>query len=225
VAVLVIVVTASSSGPAVGCAVGIFIMLAWPWHRYTRAFRIGAVCLIILLQLVMKDPLWAVVAKGRIFGGSTGYYRFYLIDSCIHRFSEWWMPGTISTASWGPGLWDVCNGYVRIAVDGGVLSLALFMALIWVCFRFTGCSIKLLNGHRREQITVWALGATLTVHLFTLIGVNYFDAQISVVWYELLAVIAALPNMLRVRARSSAAGQRLGAPVTDLSELRAAAVV
>ena len=78
------------------------------------------------LQLVMKAPVWFLIGRVGVVGGSDGYHRAYLIDRCIYNFWNWWLLGTKSTNAWASAdnhLFDVTNQYVATAADGGLLAL------------------------------------------------------------------------------------------------------
>jgi hypothetical protein len=187
--VTIIVFTSSSSTPFMALATGLLSLAAWPIHRQMRLVRWTIALSLVLLQLVMTNPVWAIVAKFRVFGGSTGWYRFHLLDTFIDRFSEWCFLGIESTRGWGQGLWDVTIMYCRVGVDGGFITLVIFLAVIVQCFKKVGQTIQRLPTTSGIRKCIWALGASLTAHIVTFFGVTYWDQNI-VPWYMLLAVIA-----------------------------------
>lgn len=188
-ACLVMSATSSSSTPIMSGAFGFLALATWSIRNHMRALRWSILGLVCGLQLVMNNPVWAIIAKFKVFGASTAWYRYYLIDSFINRFWDWCLLGVTSTAHWGPGLWDVTNMFVRVGVDGGLGTFLLFIALLVLCYKQVGRSLDLVRRDPKTGKCLWALGATLTGHLFTFIGVNYWD-QNTVTWYMLLAVIA-----------------------------------
>jgi hypothetical protein len=56
--------------------------------------------ILIVLNLVMSDPVYFLIARIDITGGSTGYYRAALIQAAIRHFNEWWLIGTDYTKDW-----------------------------------------------------------------------------------------------------------------------------
>jgi hypothetical protein len=64
------------------------------------------------MQTVMDMPIWHLVARIDVVGGSTGHHRFNLMDQFAKRVPEWGMLGTPGTGHWGFGLHDVTNQYV-----------------------------------------------------------------------------------------------------------------
>jgi hypothetical protein len=189
---ILMVVSSASSTPVLACAFGVVGLGLWRIRTKMRMLRWGIVLSLVGLQLVMNNPVWALIARFKIFGGSTGWYRYFLIDNFLQRFPEWWLLGVESTAKWGWGrfgLWDVSNMYVRVGVDGGLITLVLFIAIMVQSYKKVGRTVQNLAGDTRAQKCVWALGACLTAHAFGFFGVNYWDQSI-VAWYMLLAVIA-----------------------------------
>lgn len=191
-AVLTIIFTCSSSGPVLALAGGMLGLLLWPLRGYTRYVLWLIVCLALLVQVFMTSPVWALIYRLNLLGGSTGYHRFALIDSAIRNIGEWWLYGTRGTAYWGWGLQDVTNQFIRICVDGGLFSFGLFVTIIYLSFKTVGRATRLLEDPNAMKF-VWALGVTLLTHQISFIGVSYFG-QIVLFWYLLLAMISTVMN-------------------------------
>lgn len=190
VASTIIMVTSMSSTPVMVYLAGILGLAMWPLRNQMRAVRWGLVLMIIALDLVMKAPVWFLIARVKVFSGSTGYHRAFLIDRAIANLNQWWLLGTRSNEEWGFQLFDVTNHYVRVGVNGGLLTLSLFIAIIVLCFGAVGQAMKSLKREsRRDQLFLWAMGAALFAHVVAFFGVSYWD-QIIVIWYLLLAMIS-----------------------------------
>ena len=189
---VIITITAGSSGPVFASLAAVVGLVMWLFRKHMRTIRWGLVLMLVALALVMKAPVWYLIARVNLFSGSTGYHRAYLIDQAVAHLPEWWLVGTKSTAHWGLYLADVTYQYVRVGVDGGLITLILFITIIAMCFRSVGRTIRAMgmeNNSRQFQFCVWAMGAALLAHLVTFISVTYFD-QNFVVWYLLLALIS-----------------------------------
>jgi hypothetical protein len=200
---VVATVAASSSGSvlALGCAVLAFAV--WPLRLRMRSFRWGIIVTIFSLSLMMKAPVWYVFAKLSDVAGGTGWYRSYIIDQAVAHFNEWWLVGTMYTATWAPGgevmsgnpgNMDIINNYVSEGLAGGMLKLGLFVMMIVICYKIIG------RWNRRADpvpfprgIFIWSLGACLTAHCISFMSVVYFD-QIIVMWFFILAVISMLSD-------------------------------
>jgi hypothetical protein len=185
-----IAVTAGSSGPLMAATVGLIGLCMWPLRAHMRGVRWALLLGLLVLHMAMDAPVWFILARVGIFGGSTGYHRAILIDHAVHQFPNWWLVGTESTASWGYYMFDVTNQYVLIGVQGGIVTLLLFVGIIKRCFGAVGQAV---HGWSDAQVSnqklAWAMGASLLVHAVNYISVPYFDQNI-VNWYLLLAMIA-----------------------------------
>jgi hypothetical protein len=215
---LAIIFACASSGPVLAWAAGCAGLAMWRWRKYLRAIRWAMVMIPVCLQMVMKAPVWFLIGRVGVVGGSDGYHRAYLIDRCIYNFSNWWLLGTKSTNAWAAAdnhLFDVTNQYVATAADGGLLALILFIVILVRCFRGVGVATRGAKQRREPvgmQKTIWALGCALLVHVISYVSVTYFD-QNFVNWFLLLAMIAAVSAaypLLRRQVTSPAVSRALG---------------
>ena len=184
---LFIIATCNSSTPAFGVVATIMGGLAFRFRHSMKLIRRGVVAILCVLHVIMKGPVWSLIAKASSFGGGTGYHRFLLVDQAIRRFPEWCILGTTSTAHWGWGLQDVTNHYVLEGVHGGALTLIFFIAVIVLGFRGVG-QLWRMQTSKYHLVLSWALGISLFVHCLDFIGVSYFG-HIYLVWYLSLAMI------------------------------------
>lgn len=186
----IVVNTASSTPLAVAIAVTAGIMF-FPQRHLMPTMRWTIAGVLFVLHLVMNQPVWHLVSRIDLVGGSTGYHRYNLINQAIERFDEWMFIGTKSTVHWGWGLRDVTNQYVLEAVRGGAITLVLFIATIWLAFRSVSRLLCRSSQNVFSTRLAWALGVMLFAHCFAFIAVSYFG-QIMVIWYLSLAMIAVL---------------------------------
>jgi len=192
VAALLIVLWCASSTPIMAVLFGIVGGAAFllrgglRWLRWLIFFW-----LCILHFVLMKMPVWHLLARVDIIGGSTGWHRYHLVDKFIERFDEWWLTGTLHTGHWGPGLHDVTNQFVAEGVAGGVWRLFLFCVAVWLAFAGVSRSLRMPGRPTAERYIAWALGTALFMHCMNFIAVSYFE-QIVVLWYMTLAAISSL---------------------------------
>lgn len=209
---LIIVITAASSGPLLACVAGIVGMVSWSWRKWLRAMRWGILFGLIFLQMVMTAPVWYLMARVDVFGGSTGWHRAWLIDMAMKHFSEWWLLGIKNTGVWDPMLADVTNQYIWEGVQGGLLTMLLFILIIALCFRGVGRAVREMDTARSlpERLCVWSLGAALFAHVMNYLSVAYWD-QNFVNWYLLLAMISTATGsyLLARQGAPVAVGQQL----------------
>jgi len=191
-------VASNSSTPLMGCLAGLVGLCLWPIRSAMRLVRWGIVATLIVLQLVMKSPVWHIITHFDVSGSS--YHRYELIDQCIRHFWDWWLIGTNVNASWGWDMWDTANQYVSNAYHGGLLGLVFFIAIIAYGFKYLGRARKTASD-KKEALFLWALGATLLAYVVSFIGISLWDQSI-VGWYLLLAVICvvAMPQKAKAAA-------------------------
>lgn len=190
---LIIIVTCASSTPAAAVVFAIVGALFFPMRHSMSIFRWSLLGILTTLHLVMKAPVWHLISRIDIVGGSTGWHRYHLIDAAINNIGEWWLLGTTSTAHWGEGLFDVTNQYIFEGVQGGLLAMILFIAAMSFAYRDVGRLWRMNARDRPRMILSWALGVTLFVHTMNFIAVSYFG-QIQMIWFMLLATITTLAS-------------------------------
>ena len=147
-AAAVICVTAGSSGPVLAFAAGFLALAAWPLRRRLRMIRWGVLAMLVGLQLVMKAPVYFLIERVGVFGGSSGGHRAMLIDEFVKHFGAWWRWGVSRevTATWHAGnMFDIANNYLVQAVNGGIWTMLAFILIIVVCFQGVGRAVKAMN--------------------------------------------------------------------------------
>ncbi|WP_319562191.1 hypothetical protein [Marispirochaeta sp.] len=188
----VITWASSSSGPIITLMASSFAIIVWKGRRFLRYLILGSVYMIIILHIVMKAPVWHLISRIDIVGGSTGYHRYFLIDQTINRFSEWALLGVKTTGHWGWGLNDVTNMFIGQAVKGGVMTLILFLLIVHNGFLSVKRAIEEVPIDDKVQKLFWSWGAVLFAHCVSFFGVSYFG-QMYFFWTLTLGILASLP--------------------------------
>jgi hypothetical protein len=207
-AALAIVVAIASSTPILVLAAGIGAACLFPLRGNLRWIRWGVVAVLVCLQIVMKAPVWHLMARINIFGGSTGWHRFNLIDKFLQNWRDWFVLGTGYTGSWGGNLVDVTNHFVLQGLRGGILGLTLYLVMVTLAFRRVGYMIGHAERQRVQLVYAWAIGVAMFCHMVAQFAVSYFG-QVVLVYYGLLGAIgslsvAAVPQRVPRRARRAA---------------------
>lgn len=187
VAATLVAFTSMASTPITGYLAGICALCLWPFRTRMRWIRWGIVLTIFALALVMKAPVWYVITKINVAGGDA-WDRANLIDQTIRHFSNWWLLGTNSNASWGDFTWDQCNQFVEEALQGGLATFLLFILILRRCYGAIGQCRKKVEGDRQEWF-FWCLGAALSAHIIVFLGIDYFDQTLTL-WFIFLATIS-----------------------------------
>jgi hypothetical protein len=188
---LLITVTSASSGPFLALLAGIGGLAMWSRRHRLRQVRWAILLILITLHLVMKAPVWFLIARADVFGGSTGYHRAWLIDTAVRHLSEWWLLGIKSSGVWDHLLADVTNQYLAQGFDGGLITMLLFIGIIVQCFRGVGIAVRKMGpiAPLGSRFCIWSMGAALFAHVLNFLSISYFD-QNEVSWYLLLAMIS-----------------------------------
>lgn len=188
VGAITMVVTSASSTPITAVAGAVLTICLWPFRNRMRLIRWGVALVLVSLHLVMKAPVWFLIARVDIISSSTGYFRAVLIDQFVRHFPEWWFMGNIHYGWWGDELWDLSNQFVAEGFVGGLLTVSLFVLIIVKCFSRIGIARKMSEGDRNREWAMWMLGAALASHIMAFFGVSYWD-QTWVAWAALLVII------------------------------------
>jgi hypothetical protein len=199
VACFLIIFASASSGPIMSALLAIGALFMWHWHNKMRLVRWLAVLGYIGLALVMKAPVYYLLARIDLTGSSTGWHRAVLIDKALEHLPEWWFAGTDYTrhwldygAFWSADHIDITNHYLRMGVDGGLLLMFLFIAILAKGFSYIGQCLQQGSKLPPEvRFLVWSLGASLFAHAATCLSVSYFDQSVVFI-YLTLAVVGSI---------------------------------
>jgi len=183
----VMTIACNSSTPVMGYAAGVLALCLWPLRKSMRVIRWGIVLIVVALHLVMKAPVWNLIARVDISGGSSSWHRYLLIDECIRHFGDWWLVGVKDTSAWGWDMWDTANQYVWTCDNSGLLPFILFLAVLIYGFKYLGRARRAVAKDKKRGLFVWAVGSALFANVIAFFGISYFD-QTIVAWYALLAM-------------------------------------
>jgi hypothetical protein len=240
IASFTVVVACASATPLGGVIFGAAVALLLPVRRWMPWIRWTAGASLLLLHLAMVKPIWHLMARVDLVSGSTGWYRYRLIDDFINHFAEWWLIGSASRETWwSGGAYAITNEYILQGVQGGLLTLILFVAILVFAFIGAGRICRHADRPRwrlrrvgtesptrptrprrriRPHVALgWALGCSIFIHAIVFTGVAYFG-QTILVWYLSVAFVASLaPGRHRRRraAKSTPLGRAVLTPATS----------
>ncbi len=178
-----------ASTPWMAYGASLFGLGFWPLRKHMRMVRQGLVATLVGLHLVMHGPVWSLIEKIDLTGGSSSYHRYMLVDNCIRHFSDWWLLGYKHYGDWGFDMWDVCNQFVVAAVTGGLVTLVLYITIFSRSFGAIGTARRRVNGDRRQEWLLWCLGADLFANVVSSFGINYMT-ELMMSFFPLLACIS-----------------------------------
>jgi len=193
-----IVVATASSTPLLTLLIVLVLLCGYRLREYTACAAWGLFASLVALHIVMKAPVWHLISRIGLVGGSTGWHRYILIDKAISHFGEWAFLGCRSTAHWGRGLGDVTNQYVIEGVRGGFVTLALFFVMLYIALRIL-LRLSLQKQERKQQFLAWCMFVAILGHCAAFLGVVYVG-QITMLWYMILAMVSLLSEEKQWRA-------------------------
>jgi len=196
--ILIVIINCSSSTPILGVCFAILGMTLYVFRAYTRILRWGFLILLIVLHFSMEAPVWHLLSRVNVVGGSTGWWRYKIMDATINNFSEWWFLGETNPMGWGVmQMRDITNQYILEALRGGMLTLLCYVVMFGVAFGMVGRSLCNVRQHiPQRELLVWSIGASLFTHVCIFFAVSYFG-QINMLVYLNLAMIGCLPSIHR----------------------------
>lgn len=194
-----IVFAATSSGPIMMVFFILFGLYMWKFRSYLSIIRWLTLIGIVALDMVMKDPVYYLMAKIDLGGGSKGYHRARLIESSIEHLQEWWLTGTDYTRHWmATGVHantihtDITNHFLGMGVLGGLPLMILWIMVISAAFNSVGKALRVNEDAPLEnKMLIWTLGAIMFGHVWNYFSISYFDQSI-VYFYMVLASIGAV---------------------------------
>ncbi|MDD4905024.1 MAG: hypothetical protein PHD39_02535 [Methylobacter tundripaludum] len=194
-----IILASTSSGPIMMLLFILFGLALWKVRDHLRSIRWLALIAVIALDAVMKDPVYFLMARIDISGGSTGWHRSQLIRSSIEHLGEWWLAGTDYTRHWmATGIYantnhtDITNHLLGIGVMGGLPAMFLFIMVLVAGFGKVGRALREnKNASMEQRLLIWTLGAILFGHVWNFWSISLFDQSV-VFFYLILASISAV---------------------------------
>jgi hypothetical protein len=204
----IITAASGSSGPLIALGIGAFGWAIWPLRARMRLMLWAAVCIAVVIHFVREKPIWHLILRLSSITGGTGDHRYYLIDAFIRRFNEWALVGSSNTAYWGFGMQDVTNQFVAEGVNGGLVTLVLFVVLLRVSFvrlRLSREVSERLEGTKSLwALLAWGSSVSLAAHCTSFISVAYFG-QMLPFFFLFVATVPAFASFRRPRRVKSPA--------------------
>lgn len=192
VASVLMVFSTNSSTPITTLIIIVAVLAIFRYRAYGRQIAYAICGSVVGLHLVMQAPVWHLISRIQVVPGSTGYHRYRLIDAAIRHFHEWALLGTRSTVHWGPWLYDITNWYIRQGIDGGFITLLLFVILLVMAVRIPG-RYSLQNIPHDQQWLAWCICGSVIGHCVSFLGVSYFG-QVRMLLYLTFAVVGMMSD-------------------------------
>lgn len=201
-AAIIVIIACASSTPLMATMAAMVGLALYTLRAWRTAIWIGLIfALCVLHFLVMDRPVWHLLARADVIGGSTGWHRFVIFDEFVRNFGDWWLTGFSSPTDWRWQLRDITNQYMIEGLRGGLLTLIIFVSVLIAGFGNVGRALNKMEmsgpamaAMNPENIwLIWLAGVGLFVHVVAFWAVSYF-AQMVTLFYIQLAVVAAVPG-------------------------------
>lgn len=199
VAAVLIVIATRSSTPLLTMLFVFGLLTGFRCRQHGRGVVWCVLGITVALHIMMRAPVWHLIARMNVVGGSTGWHRYHLINEAVKNFSEWAILGTRQTAHWHPALWDITNQYILEGVRGGIITLILFVILLIRAVAKVGAA-SLRQISRGHQWLLWGICVSVLGHCISFFGVSYFG-QIVLLLYMTFAIVGWVssdPKALRI---------------------------
>jgi hypothetical protein len=194
-------VIASASSTPLGILIIVLMLIpAFKLRHYARHAAWGLFLSLLALHMIMKAPVWHLMARVTMVAGSTGWHRYHLIEQAIKHFDEWALLGTKDTTSWDyrdllvPQQYDITNQYVYEGVRGGLITLIIFIVMLIIALKILRNHFILSPTHERRFLA-WCICCSMVGHYISFIGLSYFG-QILMLWYLMLAIVGFMAGEL-----------------------------
>ena len=185
-----IVSATASSTPILVLAAGLLIISGFKWRHFTGVVLIIFGVAVLGLQTIMNAPVWHLLARINVVGGSTGWHRYNLINQSMVHINEWIFLGCRSTGHWGFGLEDITNQFLLEGLRGGLITMLIFIAMIFIGMKSI-LNFSLTVDDYDKRFFSWCCFVVMLAHCIAFFGVSYFG-QMTMLWYMMLAVVGLL---------------------------------
>ena len=182
-------------------------------HRRTQMW-VGLIAVLFVLHFfVMQAPVWHLISRVDVIGGSQGWHRYVILDTFINHFSDWYLTGYATPTDWRWQMRDITNEFMVQGLRGGLLTLTIFVLVLVLAFGNIGRRLAAIEnqssgGDATLEWRLWLVGVMVFVHVVTFTGLSYFG-QMNILWYLQLAMAGAVGAGLAASQTVSAA-QTLG---------------
>jgi hypothetical protein len=183
---LAMLVASASSGPFLMLGVSALLLMMWRLRAYTLWMAWSTLAALVTLHVVMNDPVYFLMARIDVVGGSTGWHRAQLIQAALQQLGEWWFAGTDYTRHWMPtGIpatdqhTDITNHYLSLGVHGGLPLMALFVFIIVASLRYgVKAALRSDDAAAADAFLAWTTTAILLSHAVNFLACSLFDQSI-----------------------------------------------
>jgi hypothetical protein len=194
--VIFAVIATASSTPLASMLVVIILLPLFKYRQKGKQVLWLLFGLAVVLHFVMNGPIWGLLARIDLVAGSTGWYRYLLVDYAIKNFEQWALLGVKSTENWivpsYRALTDVCNQYVLEGVRGGIATLLLFVFVLCKAVKITWQSSMSIS--KQQNWLAWSTCVAILGHCTAFWAMAY-SGQIIMLLYLTFAIVGTMQEM------------------------------
>ena len=146
------------------------------WSIYKLRFRLRTIfwfCLFfgIVIHFAATSGLHGLIFTRISFvSGSTGYHRYMLFEGLLNNVQKWFVMGT-NSRMFNRAYIDICNQYVLVALDGGIVALTLQFAIIIMAFRAVGRALR-KSTKSSDSLLIYGVGVSFITALASFTAVS-----------------------------------------------------
>ncbi len=211
---ILMVAACASSGPIMSLIFAVGALFLWRHQSLVRILVKSVVPVYVLLAMLMERPPYYLISKIDLTGASTGWHRSFLIEQTIKHLDEWWLFGTDRTRHWMPRQGkiseyhtDVTNHFIAFGVNGGLLSILLVIAAIWIVYKIVGNTLKDPQASKETKFLFWCLGSSLFAYCASGMSVAFFGQALFFFWLP-IACLASFMDRSYIIATDDAENDR-----------------
>ncbi|PQO43901.1 hypothetical protein C5Y93_22205 [Blastopirellula marina] len=195
ISIVGIVILSASSTPVLGVVVGGVLLSMYSLRKFTRGVIALLGVLIVVLHFSMTSPVWSLIGRINVTAGNSGYHRYLLVDGFINHWGEWWLLGsTVGASHWGHFTHDTANQYVAVGLQGGIVALFIFFAII------VSSLLSTERICRSDPWLGWCIGVSIVVHCVCFLGISIWG-QMHFAWAFPLALAGSLQHAVATTQR------------------------
>ena len=207
---LTAIILCASSGPVIAVIAGLMVISLFAIRNHSRLLIACCFVLATILHFSMDKPIWHLISRISVVGGSTGYHRFQLIDRFLAGADRWIWTGTSDTSFLADfrGIADITNQYILEALRGGLATLLVLLAAIAIATLAGLRAVDAQKNSREKAWLSWCVLASFAVHLVSFLSVSYFG-QITIIWMLTLAMLGSLKEWGQITESDDCTGSEL----------------
>ena len=197
---LICIYTSASSTPIMTVLFSILLWFFYKKRFYGKKIFLYCCIALVALHLFMNMPIWHLISRVNVFGGSTGWHRYYIFDQFVIHLKDWFLLGCKNPRTWSSyhGMGDITNQFMLEGIRGGFISLLLFIIIMYKSVKISGAGSIIFSNHYTHWIC-WSICVSLMGHIVTFWGVSYFGEQMVMLLYLTFAMVGFIQDELLLK--------------------------